>query len=73
MSVLALIFLWSDGINSADELTPIAVSLSNQDFHESLQPKAFKEEVLFGTEGFFGGAADSFVDFPPSLPCAGLS
>lgn len=47
------IFLWSDSINSAEKLTPIAVSLSTQDFHESLQLQAYKEEVLFGTEGGF--------------------
>jgi len=66
------VFLWSGSINSTDKQTPIAVSLSDWDFHESLQLQVCKEEVFFGTEAshYF---ADNFVDFPPSLPSAGLS
>lgn len=62
------IFLWSGSISSVDKWTLIAVSLSGQDFHESVQLQVFREKGSFKTgEGFLDGVADSFVDFLPSL------
>lgn len=46
-------FLWSGSISSAVKWTLIAVSLSNQDFHESVQLQVFKEKGSFKTEGGF--------------------
>lgn len=51
--LLLLCFSLVRHINGADKLTPIAVSLSSQDFHETLQLQAYKKEVVFGTEGGF--------------------